>query len=86
MYTLNYSSNLISEPILCVRQINHKKKKFPGQRWALQLEFKKELFFSTTYQLFDKNDFVVRHKLLDLEGEEVKADVPETYKVSFYIV
>ncbi|XP_023324192.1 protein bicaudal C homolog 1-A, partial [Eurytemora carolleeae] len=25
--------------------------------------------------------YVARHKLLDLEGEEVKADVPETYKV-----
>ena len=42
--------------------------------------------FSATYLLLLKNDLVVRHKLLDLEGEEVKADVPETYKVSFYIV
>ena len=30
MYKLNYSSNLISEPNLCVRQINHNNRLYEG--------------------------------------------------------
>ena len=29
-----------------------------------------------------RNKLIYRHKLLDLEGEEVKAEIPETYKVN----